>query len=87
MGDPNSQDFIDHRIEAKKRLISLLEISPKVEFDIDDIVLHSKQARISLDLLPKTKYTFSLKSYDSELAGEQMKATPFTLTTPDFQYF
>lgn len=87
VGDPNSEEFIAHRTEAKKRLIELLDITPQVSLDVDDITLYSSEAILSLDLLPETEYLFALRSYDSEIQGEQMRYTPMMLITPDFSYF
>jgi hypothetical protein len=60
----DDEAFIQNRIKAKEKLISLLEIEPKVELDIEDIVLYKKRAILNLDLKPKTKYTFKIKSVD-----------------------
>jgi len=62
--EEDSELFIENRINAKKRLISLLDISPKVDLTIDDIVLYKKRAILNLDLKPVTEYKFKLKSID-----------------------
>jgi hypothetical protein len=66
-GNPSSQEYIDHRTGSKERLISMLEISPKVDISIDDVELYSQKGILSLNLLPETEYTISLKNYDSEI--------------------
>jgi hypothetical protein len=61
----NSDEFIENRIQAKKRLAKLIEITPNVEFDYKDIILYQNKAIINLNLKPLSEYRISLKSFDS----------------------
>ncbi|MDP3380517.1 MAG: hypothetical protein Q8S84_03090 [bacterium] len=45
----------------------MLVIEPKVDFSIDDIYLTPNKAILRLPLVPLTKYTISLKNYDTSL--------------------
>jgi len=40
-----------------------------------------------LSLQPETQYSFSLKSYDSEIEGEKVESEKFVLMTPKNTYF
>ncbi len=84
--DENSQEYMNNRIEAKKRLKNLVVIEPKVEFTIDDIYLTPNKAILRLPLVPLTKYTVSLKNYDTSL-GEKTQNDKFVFTTPENKYF
>jgi hypothetical protein len=42
-GDIASDEYIKNRTNAKKRLIKLIAISPKVKLDVNDIVLYPKK--------------------------------------------
>gem|GEM_PF-597664 len=85
--DTQSEEFLKNRIEAKKRLVGLLEISPKVDFDEEDIVLYEKKAILEFPLEPLKEYTFSLKSFDSGIEGEKVRSEKFVLKTPENKFF
>ncbi|MDP2090984.1 MAG: alpha-2-macroglobulin family protein [Candidatus Gracilibacteria bacterium] len=86
VGDENSEEYLKNRIEVKNRLKNLLVIEPKVDFSIDDIYLTPNKAILRLPLVPLTKYTISLKNYDTSL-GEKTRNDKFVFTTPDNKYF
>ncbi len=81
-----SDEYIENRVNAKKRLISLLTLSPNVDILVDDVVLYPKKWIISLNLKPTTKYRISLKpfsSWESDLETEEQK---FSFTTPENKF-
>jgi hypothetical protein len=63
-----------------------LEISPSVKLVPDDIILYKKRAILNLDLKPKTKYKFTIKSFDS--TNEiKIKSESFELDVPENKLF
>ena len=82
----DSEDFINNRIKAKQKLIDLLEIEPKLELNIENIVLYKKRAILNLDLKPETKYSFKLKSIDFWV-WEKVKTKIFVLNVPENKFF
>lgn len=86
IGEENSDEFINNRIEAKKRLIDLIQIEPKVEIPLDDVYLYSKRAILNLNLAPQTKYSISLLPYQTDM-GELTEHKEFSFTTPENKYF
>ncbi len=87
ISDIESEEFLENRIRAKKRLIELLDISPKLELSEKNIVLYPRSAILVLDLQPETKYSFSLKEYDSAIEWEKVETKKFELLTPENKYF
>lgn len=81
-----TKKYIDNRIKAKQKLINLLEIEPKININIDNIVLYPKKAILYLNLKPETKYNFSLKSFKTSTWKETEKQN-FIFTTPKNQFF
>ena len=82
----NSEEFINNRIDAKKRLKKLIVIDPAVNFSVDDIYLSPTKAILRLPLVPLTKYTISMKDFDTKI-WEKTKNDKFVFTTPDNKYF
>lgn len=82
----NSEEFINNRIDAKKRLINLIEITPNVNINIDDIVLYKKEAIINLDLTPKTEYKVKLKPFNLNI-WKEIKTNEFIINTPENKFF
>ena len=81
-----SEDFINNRIDAKERLISLLDITPKVDLVINDVVLYKKRAILNLDLKPETKYSFNLKAIDFWV-WKKVETKSFVLSVPENKFF
>lgn len=48
--------FLENRVNAKNKFLENFSINPKVNIDLDDIVLYPKKAIISLNLLSKKEY-------------------------------
>lgn len=84
--EENSKEFIDNRIEAKKRLKDLILIEPKVDFTIDDIVLYNSRVILSLDIKELTEYKIWLKNYTSK-NDLQTNNEEFVFSTPENKYF
>ena len=81
-----SDEYIENRINAKKRLISLLTISPEVEVLVEDVVLYPKKWTISLNLEPLTSYNISLQSFTNWASELQTKNEVFTFNTPENKF-
>jgi hypothetical protein len=59
---------------------------PSVKLTPDDIILYKKRAILNLDLKPKTKYKFTIKSFDS--TNEiKIKSESFELDVPENKLF
>jgi hypothetical protein len=59
---------------------------PSVKLTPDDIILYKKRAILNLDLKPKTKYKFTIKSFDS--TNEiKIKSESFELDVPENKFF
>ncbi len=84
--DENSEEYINNRIDAKKRLKDLIVVEPSVDFTIDDIYLTPNRWILRLPLNPKTKYTIFLKDFDTKL-WEKTQNEKFEITTPENKYF
>ncbi len=84
--EENSEEFLNNRIDAKNRLKNLLLIEPEIDFTIDDIYLSPTKWILKLPLIPLTKYTISLKDFDTSL-WEKTKNEKFIFTTPENKYF
>jgi hypothetical protein len=67
-------------------LANLIEISPKIKVEIDDIYIYPKKAILNLDLAPLTEYSISLASFETDNLGQTEKKS-FTFTTPENKYF
>ena len=52
---------------ANSKTLKLIEINPKVEITIDDIILYPKKAILNIQLIPKTEYNISLKNFDTNI--------------------
>ena len=70
-GDIASDEYIKNRTNAKKRLIKLIAISPKVKLDVNDIVLYPKKWIINLDLKPETEYKITLNSFENKILKQK----------------
>ncbi len=81
-----SEEYMKNRIEAKQRLISLLDISPEVNLSVDNIVLYPKKGIIKLVLQPLTKYKMSLKSFNNENLEMKTKKQILVFTTPENRF-
>ena len=81
-----TEEFINNRIKAKEKLITLLDITPKVELNINNVILYKKRAILNLELKPKTEYIFKLKSFDSAVWAE-LKTENFKFMTPENKFF
>ena len=80
-----SDEYLENRWEAKKRLASLLDISPDINIESEHIVFYPKKAIVNLEMKPKTTYSVSLWSFKTsdELAVEKKD---FAFTTPENKY-
>jgi hypothetical protein len=58
---------LTNRYEAKVLLSNLINISPNVDFEIDDIYIYPKKAIFNFNLEPKTKYTINLSSFPTDI--------------------
>jgi len=81
-----SQEYMNNRIDAKKRLIKLLEIKPNVKINIDDIVLYPKKGILKLNLQPLTEYQISLKSFNNEVTKLKSKKEILKFKTPENKF-
>jgi len=86
IGDENSEEYMNNRIEAKKRLKDLIVIEPAINYSVDDIYLSTTKWILRLPLLPLTKYTISIKDFDTVL-WQKTQNEKFTFTTPENKYF
>lgn len=84
--EENSEEFIENRVEAKKRLFNLIEIEPKVNFTIDDIYLYPNKAILNLPLQPLTEYKIKLKPFKTKI-WEDTNKQEFIFVTPENKYF
>lgn len=84
--DVNSEEFFDNRVEAKNRFLSFIDISPKLDYDINDLVLYPNKAILSLPLNPLTNYDIKFKNYSLSNWLESLEKS-FSFSTPDNIYF
>lgn len=84
--EENSDEFIKNRIEAKKRLLKLIDIKPKVKLSIDDIYLYKNKAILNYNLDSLTQYKINLLSFKTDI-WEDTKNKDFIFTTPENKYF
>ncbi len=82
--DVNSDEFLENRIEAKKRLASLIEVSWWVKLDYEDIILYPTKWIIYLNLQPLKKYKISLKSF---IKTSENQKQVFEIEMPENKYF
>jgi len=81
----NSKDFLDNRIKAKQKLLSLINIEPKVELNIDDLVFYPNKAILYLNFKELTDYKVSLKDFNFE-NKVKLKSEPISFKSPDAKF-
>jgi len=82
----DSEGFIKNRIKAKEKLISLLKIEPKIDINIEDIVLYPKKAILNIKIKPETEYVLNMKSFDTKIWKESKKEE-FKFKSPEKKFF
>lgn len=84
--EENSDEYIENRLAAKKRLIDLIEIEPSIEINLDDVYLYPQRAILNLALEPTSSYTIGLLPYETDM-WEQTNYKKFSFKTPENKYF
>lgn len=82
----DSDEYIQNRVDAKKRLVGLFQIAPEIEVNINDIYLYPRKAILNLNLEPLTEYTVSLLPYETDM-WEPTNHKEFKFKTPENKYF
>jgi len=81
-----TKEFIENRSNAKQRLLSLIEISPKVDITYEDVTLYKNRAILNYNLEPNTEYKINILPFDTNM-GEKTNITDLVFTTPENSYF
>lgn len=81
----NSDEFVNNRIKAKQKLLSLINIEPKIDLNIDDIVFYPNKAILYLKFKELTNYKISLKDFSFE-NKVKLKSEPISFKTPESKF-
>ncbi|MDD3646175.1 MAG: MG2 domain-containing protein [Candidatus Gracilibacteria bacterium] len=69
-GETDSEEYIQNRVDAKKRLLEILEFSPSIDLGVDDVVLYPNRAVLYAKLEPTTSYEIKVKN--AKIRGDEI---------------
>lgn len=81
----DQDEEIAYRTRFKQQLAGLIEVSPSVAINPDDITLYAQKAMIPLQLKEKTRYQFTLKS-GADVFGEAFPQESLEIQTGELKY-
>jgi len=77
-----SDEYMSNRVIAKEKLIKLISISPKIDFNNNDIILYPNKWIINLNLKSETEYKITLNSFKNEKINSKTKQEILKFKTP-----